>query len=173
MPSWTKVRLPCVSSFFAQPGNFHARQWESVKRIRVKDAYTHLWWMALTDRPYADNRQVLKPYSPAMQRLLRRRAYNTGQRPSEHHIGAESFLTDNGGAIPSNVITMANTRATSPYLVYCRENNLQPHPARMPRGVAEFFIRFLTRPTGLVVDPFAGSNTTVRQPEVAGRRWLH
>jgi len=29
-------------------------QWVNVERIRLKDAYTHLWWAARTDRPYAD-----------------------------------------------------------------------------------------------------------------------
>lgn len=31
-------------------------QWVNVERIRVKDAFTHLWWLASPDRPYADNR---------------------------------------------------------------------------------------------------------------------
>ena len=67
-------------------------QWVNVERIRVKDAYTHLWWMALTDRPHADNRQVLTKYSESMEKLLERKSYNTGKRPSEHHIGEKSFL---------------------------------------------------------------------------------
>jgi site-specific DNA-methyltransferase (cytosine-N4-specific) len=41
-------------------------QWVNVERIRVKDAYTHLWWLSTTDRPHADNRQVLTEYSAAM-----------------------------------------------------------------------------------------------------------
>ncbi len=147
-------------------------QWVNVERIRVKDAYTHLWWMAQTDRPHADNRQVLTKYSNSMQRLLERQRYNTGKRPSEHHIGDKSFLKNNAGAIPSNLITLANTQASSDYLKYCREHELQPHPARMPSGVAEFFIKFLTKPRMLVLDPFAGSNTTGAAAEKLGRRWL-
>ncbi len=146
-------------------------QWVNVERIRVKDSYTHLWWMALTDRPYADNRQVLTKYSGSMERLLARQSYNTGKRPSEHHIGETSFLRDNAGAIPSNLITLANTQASSDYLNHCRTNNLQPHPARMPSGLAEFFIKFLTKPGGLVLDPFAGSNTTGAAAEKLGRHW--
>lgn len=38
-------------------------QWVNIERIRLKDAYTNLWWMSQTDRPYADNRQVLTEYS--------------------------------------------------------------------------------------------------------------
>jgi len=147
-------------------------QWVNVERIRVKDSYTNIWWMAKTDRPYADNRQVLTEYSDSMRRLLARRKYNTGPRPSEHNIGKTSFLKDNTGAIPSNVISLANTQSSSEYLSYCREHQLRPHPARMPDGLAEFFIKFLTKPRMFVVDPFAGSNTTGAVAEHLGRRWL-
>jgi DNA modification methylase len=147
-------------------------QWVNVERIRVKDAYTHLWWMAKTDRPHADNRQVLTKYSPSMEKLLKRQKYNTGKRPSEHHIGEKSFLTNNSGAIPSNIITLANTHSSSDYLTYCRANELQPHPARMPTGLAEFFIKFLTKKNMLVLDPFSGSNTTGAAAEGLGRRWM-
>ena len=68
-------------------------EWVNVKRIRLKDAYTHLWWMAATDRPYADNRNVLTPYSKSMLSLLKTGKYNAGKRPSEHHIGKTSFLS--------------------------------------------------------------------------------
>ena len=147
-------------------------QWVNVERIRVKDAYTHLWWMALTDRPYADNREVLTEYSDSMKKLLERKAYNTGRRPSEHKIGERSFLTNNSGAIPSNLITLANTQSSSDYLNYCRTWNLRPHPARMPIGLAEFFIKFLTKTDGLVLDPFAGSNTTGAAAETLRRKWF-
>ena len=147
-------------------------QWVNIERIRVKDAYTHLWWMALTDRPHADNRQVLNKYSQSMEKLLKRQSYNTGKRPSEHNIGKESFLKNNAGSIPSNLITLANTQSSSNYLDYCRHYELRPHPARMPSGLAEFFIKFLTKPGDLVLDPFAGSNTTGAVAEKLDRRWL-
>lgn len=147
-------------------------QWVNIERIRVKDSYTHLWWMAKTDRPKADNRRVLKEYSDSMQRLLQMQKYNPGKRPSEHNIGETSFLKNNNGAIPSNVITLSNTQPNSDYLNYCRANNLQPHPARMPIGLPEFFIKFLTRPNDLVLDPFGGSNTTGAAAEQLGRQWV-
>jgi site-specific DNA-methyltransferase (cytosine-N4-specific) len=147
-------------------------QWVNIERTRVKDSYTHVWWMSPTPRPKADNRRVLKPYSPSMQRLLSSKKYTAGRRPSQHVIGKTSFLRDNGGAIPSNVITLANTRATDKYQEYCRGQQLTPHPARMVEGLAEFFIKFLTLPGDLVLDPFAGSNTTGAVAERLRRRWV-
>src|SRR5579872_252342 len=116
--------------------------------------------MAPTSRPRANNRKVLKEYSPAMLRLLALGKYNAGKRPSEHAIGRTSFLTNNTGAIPSNVLTIANTTAKDEYLRYCRTHGLQPQPARMPLSLADFFIRFLTSPRNLVLDPFAGSKSS-------------
>lgn len=147
-------------------------QWVTVERIRVKDSYSHLWWMAATDRPKATNRRILQPYSVSMLKLLETKKYNAGARPSEHHIGKTSFFRKHNGAIPSNVITLANTQASSAYLNYCRSKKLTPHPARMPMGLAEFFIKFLTKPGDLVLDPFAGSNTTGATAEALGRKWI-
>lgn len=147
-------------------------QWVNVERVRVKDAYTHIWWMAPTAQPKADNRRVLKAYSSSMLKLLKTKKYNPGKRPSEHHIGTTSFLRNNRGAIPSNVLTFTNTRSIDPYLLYCRKKDLPVHPARMPLGLAAFFIKFLTKPRDLVLDPFGGSNTTGASAEDLKRRWI-
>lgn len=147
-------------------------QWVNVERIRVKDAFTHIWWMAPKSRPKANNRGVLNGYSKAMKRLLLTGKYNAGLRPSEHHIGEKSFNKDNGGAIPSNVLTVANTGSSDPYLHFCRDLEIKGHPARMPAKIPEFFINFLTDKRNLVLDPFAGSNTTGEAAEKLKRRWL-
>jgi hypothetical protein len=147
-------------------------QWVNVERIRVKDAYTHVWWMSRSERPKANNRRVLVEYSASMRKLLQRQSYNAGGRPSEYTIGATSFLADHGGAIPSNVLTISNTVSSDAYRRYCREVGLPVHPARMAPELAEFFVRFLTDEGNLVLDPFAGSNTTGAAAEALGRRWL-
>ncbi len=163
-------------------------QWVTVKRERVKDAFTRAWWMSDSERPKADNRRVLTSYSRSMKDLLRRGTYNFGPRPSGHHIGTTSFLADHGGAIAPNVLIPAigddmlpdllevlpfsNTRARDPYLKFCRDHNITPHPARMPEKVAEFFIRFLTEEGDLVMDPFAGSNVTGFVAERLKRKWI-
>lgn len=147
-------------------------QWVNIERIRVKDSFTHVWWMSPTERPKADNRRILKPYSSSMLKLLETKKYNSGKRPSEHSIGEKSFLHDNNGAIPSNVITLTNTNPNDDYLKYCRAHDLHPHPARMPIGLSEFFINFVTTPDDFVLDPFAGSNTTGAAAQSLKRQWI-
>ncbi len=162
-------------------------QWVNVERIRVKDAFTRVWWMSTNEKPKANNKKILTKYSESMKELLRRGTYNAGRRPSEHNIGEKSFLTDNGGAIPPNVLVssieemlpdlievlpIANTGSGSPFQKYCREHDLPLHPARMPMKLVEFFIDFLTDPGDIVLDPFAGSNTTGVVAEKKKRKWI-
>ncbi len=144
----------------------------NVERIRVKDSFTHIWWLSPNERPKANNRNVLVEYSDSMKKLLRLGKYNAGKRDSGWNIGEESFFTDNGGAIPPSVLTHSNTRSKDPYRLFCREKELKAHPATMPIELAEFFINFLTDPDDLVLDPFAGSNTTGAAAEALERRWM-
>jgi site-specific DNA-methyltransferase (cytosine-N4-specific) len=46
-------------------------QWVTVNRLRAVDSYTHVWWMAKTDYPKADNSKVLRPYSKSMKQLIK------------------------------------------------------------------------------------------------------
>jgi site-specific DNA-methyltransferase (cytosine-N4-specific) len=158
-------------------------QWVNVDRVRVKDAFTRLWWMSPNPQPKADNRRVLTPYSTTMQALLARRKYNAGPRPSEHVIGQTSFLSNNGGAIPPNVLHVdemepenvlagSNTSSSDEYQRYCKRMGHTVHPARMPIGIAKFFISLCTDPGDLVIDPFGGSNTTGAAAEQLDRRWI-
>ncbi|MDE1879148.1 MAG: site-specific DNA-methyltransferase [Euryarchaeota archaeon] len=50
--------------------------------------------------------------------------------------------------------------------------NPTEHPARFPVELPEFFVRLLTRPGDLVLDPFAGTGTTAVAAERWGRRWV-
>ena len=67
-------------------------QWVTINRFRTVDSYTHVWWIAKTDFPKADNSKVLRPYSKGMKRLIETRKFNSGERPSEHRISPEAFL---------------------------------------------------------------------------------
>jgi site-specific DNA-methyltransferase (cytosine-N4-specific) len=145
-------------------------EWVTIQRTRVKDAVNVLWWLSKTPTPRADNRQVLRPYSRSMRRLLRD-GYKTARRPSQHDIGPH-FQRDNGGAIPPNLLTVPNTRSYDTYIHRCRDAGLPVHPARFPPELPEFFIRFLTHQRQLVVDPFAGSNVTGQVAEELKRFWI-
>ncbi|KZL50252.1 DNA methyltransferase [Nodularia spumigena CENA596] len=145
-------------------------EWVTIRRIRVKDSVNVVWWLSKTPNPKADNRKVLKPYSQSMKQLLKN-GYKAKIRPSGHDI-SDKFQKDNQGAIPPNLLEIANTESNSAYLRRCKAEGMKPHPARFPPGFAEFFIKFLTDEGDMVLDPFAGSNTTGFVAQTWQRRWI-
>lgn len=145
-------------------------EWVNVRRVRVKDAVNTVWWLAKTPWPRASNRRVLQPYSESMKGLLAT-GYRAKRRPSGHEI-SENFAKDNGAAIPPNLIALPNTESNSWYLRYCNEHGIKPHPARFPAALPEYFVRMLTDPGDLVLDPFAGSCVTGEVAELLERRWI-
>ena len=155
---WNPAKLPTPA------------EWVTVRRIRVKDAVNCIWWLSPTPWPKASNRRVLTPYSDSMKGLLKN-GYQAKKRPSGHDI-SKKFATDNGAAIPPNLIAVANTDSNSSYLRNCKTQGIKPHPARFPAEVPEYFIRLLTDPGDLVVDPFAGSCVTGEVAERTGRSWV-
>ncbi|PLS67663.1 MAG: site-specific DNA-methyltransferase, partial [Cyanobacteria bacterium M5B4] len=145
-------------------------EWVTVRRIRVKDAVNTIWWLSKTPWPKASNTRVLQPYSESMLQLFEK-GYQAKRRPSGHDI-SEKFSTNNGAAIPPNLIAVPNTESNSYYIRYCQENLLPIHPARYPSTLPEYFIRMLTDEGDLIIDPFSGSCVTGEVCERLNRTWI-
>lgn len=155
-------------------------EWVTVRRIRIRDSVEYVWWLGKTPWTKANNREVLRPYSDDMERLNRKGLRST-VRPSGHHVKRSFSSVEAGGAIPPNVVegqvpdemlVFGNNAANDAYTVKCKELGLKVHPARFPPALPEFFIKLLTDAGDIVVDPFAGSNTTGAVAERLDRRWI-
>lgn len=145
-------------------------EWVTVRRVRVKDAVDCVWWLSPTPWPKASNRRVLAPYSDSMKTLLKN-GYKPKLRPSGHDI-SDNFFRDNKASIPPNIIALPNTESNSFYMRYCKKYGLPMHPARFPAELPEFFVRMLTDPNDVILDPFAGSCVTGEVAERLRRRWI-
>jgi site-specific DNA-methyltransferase (cytosine-N4-specific) len=158
-------------------------EWVTVRRVRVKDSVEHVWWLSKSKHPKASNLHVLNRYSADMIRLNSRGLKET-VRPSGHVINKSWDKLKGEGSIPGNVIEelmphlpddmlkFGNNSANDTYTLRCKEAGIPIHPARFPERLPEFFIRMLTSPGDVVLDIFAGSNTTGAVAEREGRRWL-
>ncbi len=148
-------------------------EWVNKRKIRVKDSVNTVWWLSKTENPKANVKNVLTPYSERMKKLLAdsESFYSPKKRPSGHDIST-GFSSDNGGAIPSNLLEFPNTESNSLYLRACKTVGTDAHPARFPEKLPAFFIRFLTDPDDTVLDIFAGSNTTGLAAQNLERKWL-
>ncbi len=148
-------------------------EWVNKRKIRAKDSVNTVWWLSKTENPKADVRNVLAPYSERMKKLLADpdKFYQPKGRPSGHDISS-SFGKDNGGAIPSNLLQYPNTESNSIHIRHCKQFGFEPHPARFPKQLPTFFIKYLTSPGDTVLDIFSGSNTTGAAAEELGRQWI-
>lgn len=91
-------------------------EWVNVRKIRVTDAVTHIWWLTPeinkesasvegeTPWPEADNQRVLQEYSDSHKKLLETGEYNDGERGSGWEIDSDSFAKENDGSIPDNLL---------------------------------------------------------------------
>ena len=97
-------------------------EWVNVRKIRVTDAVTHIWWLTPKinkdsavekgehPHPEANNQRVLQEYSDSQKELLETGEYNDGKRSSGWNIDSESFANDNEGSIPDNFIEGHGTK---------------------------------------------------------------
>ncbi|ORB87014.1 site-specific DNA-methyltransferase [Mycobacterium kansasii] len=126
---------------------------------RTKDAFEYVYHFARGPRPYFDLDAVRVPYKADAAEIARRNHDANGRRNTAAGFGRDRTKTYlRGGADPGNVVAVPQT--------YNQHRGVA-HTAAMPEGLAEFFIRCASPKGGLVVDPFAGSGTTV----VVARRY--
>lgn len=158
-------------------------EWVTVRRIRIRDSVEYVWWLGKTEWPKANNRSVLRPYSKDMERL-NAKGLKQQKRPGGYEIRPSFSEVSAGGSIPPNVIEndiekishdmlkFGNNAANDAYSKRCKEAGIKPHPARFPATLPKFFIKLVTDEGDLVLDPFAGSNTTGAVAEGLQRFWI-
>jgi site-specific DNA-methyltransferase (cytosine-N4-specific) len=155
-------------------------EWVTVRRMRIRDSVEYVWWLSKTAWPKANNRAVLRQYSKDMIRL-NKKGLNGTTRPSGHNIHASFSEIESGGSIPTNVIEdelpldllkLGNNAANDPYTMRCKAAGVKVHPARFPSALPEFFVKLLTTEGDIILDPFAGSNTTGAVSEKLERQWI-
>lgn len=129
---------------------------------RTKDSFEYVYHFARGPKPFFDLNAVRIPYKADSNEIARRKQDKLGRRNTAAGFGRDRTKTYLlGGADPGNVVTVAQT--------YNQHRGVA-HTAAMPEGLAEFFIKVASPVGGVVLDPFAGSATTVVVARRLGRR---
>ena len=127
---------------------------------RTKDSFEYVYHFAKGPKPFFDLDSVRVPYKADQAEISRRLKDTNGRRNTDAGFGRDRTKTyEHGGADPGNVVYVSQTYNQ-------HKGPAGQHTAVMPEGLAEFFVKALCPADGVVVDPFAGSGTTV----VLGRR---
>lgn len=129
---------------------------------RTKDSFEYVYHFAKGNHPYFNLDAIRVPYKSDTAEIARRAKDSSGRKATAAGFGRDRSKTyKHGGADPGNVVSVSQT--------YNQFKGVR-HTAAMPEGLAEFFIKALSPENGLVVDPFAGSGTTVTVARRHGRR---
>ncbi|HSV67669.1 MAG TPA: site-specific DNA-methyltransferase [Mycobacteriales bacterium] len=129
---------------------------------RTKDSFEYVYHLARGQRPYFDINAVRVPYKTPVADIERRRQDQNGRRTTAAGFGRDRVGTyEWGAADPGNVVVVPQA--------YNQHYGVA-HTAAMPEGLAQFFVRAASPDGGVVIDPFAGSGTTVVVARRLGRR---
>ena len=147
-------------------------QWVTVERLRVKDAYTHIWWMS----PVAVRPGKQPPRTSTLQsghaRCCRDGKVQLGAAPRRGRHRQDLVQPSAPGLDSSERPRVCKYVRDRLVLRLLREEAYRAPPGEDERGDRPFFTQFLTQPGGLVFDPFAGSNTTGATAQSLKRRWV-
>jgi len=142
---WRWVETYIWSKTNAVPGRFGPR---------TKDSFEYVYAFAKGHKPHFDLDAIRVPYRTSADEIERRKLDKLGRRNTEAGFGRDRTKTYlHGGADPGNVVSVPQT--------YNQHRGAGGHTAAMPEGLAEFFVKACSPSDGVVVDPFAGSGTTV------------
>ena len=124
----------------AMPGNFG---------VRLRDAWERLLHFSRSSQPMIYKDAVRVPIAKSWQPNV----YNSNYRKRRNGSGfrtRDAYWYDKDEVYPDNVIEAALNREVGAY-----------HSAVFPAAIPEFFIKLFTLPGDTVLDPFAGSGTTL------------
>ena len=151
---WHTIERLCASGWYAiddylwQKTNPMPGRWPT----RLRDGWEYCFHLAKTKRPYMNQDAVRQPIGEWAKTRMAKLGKNDLSRHNsvnDSGFGRDwSKWSNKDSVLPSNVLTLALVGKN------------KGHPAVFPVGLPSFFIKLLSRPDGLVIDPFGGSGTT-------------
>lgn len=124
------------------------------------DRHEYVYWLARSTKPYKGFDDARVPYSPDTLARYRRRWKSSGSAVKGKDGEEQDGRTPHpGGAKPGSVFvsSVGVEKGTG-------------HPTPMTLDLAEFLVKLSCPPDGVVLDPFAGSGTTLLAAKRLGRR---
>lgn len=151
-------------------------QWASKTRQQLNVGYEPILWFAKNPlKCKSCNNRVLQPHNERHLKMVRSggEQRHTNYGDGAYRLKPGSFANETAGKIPRNVLTrghrcsygLAHRRAAESL-------GLPTHGAPMPLSIPEFLIQFLTEEGDVVLDPWAGRNTTSLAAEMLNRSWI-
>jgi len=130
---------------------------------RLRDGWEYIFHLSKTKNPYFNQEEVMIPISPATK-------IKVDNMKDEHICEASKtgsgFMRDLKAWQNKEFVSPTNVLHLSP------ENHNRRHPAVYPVALPLFFIKLLSKPHEMIMDPFSGSGSTGVAAIRAGRHCI-
>ena len=148
----------------------------SAKYIRCRQSTEFLFWLAKDNSKVKSNTKNVLRYDgrERIQQIYEKQNVHKNFRrisPAGHAVNDYVCDKYRGGATPFNFIIASVGISNDPFQKLQRKLDIK-HVARFPEKLPEFFIKMLTEPGDIIVDPFIGSGTTAVVAKKLGRKYL-
>jgi len=138
----------CIEDYIWHKPNPMPGYWPT----RLRDGWEYCFHLAKTSRPYINQDAVRIPVGDWVKSRLAKLSGNDLQR--HNSVNSSGFGRDISKWVGKTMVLPSNVLS----LPLVGKN--KGHPAVYPVELPTFFIKLLSRPGGLVIDPFGGSGTT-------------
>lgn len=153
-------------------------QWASLNRMQLNVAWEPVYVFTNDARAcLADNRRVLEEHTERHLRLIHQGGVDryVARNDGAYTLRPGSYGNETPGRIPRNVLSFVQSRRDADLQrarAAARAAGLPLHGAAMPLELADFLVRYLCPPGGLVAEPFWGWGTTGFAAEINDRPWV-
>ena len=144
----TSLGWHCVDDYIWHKPNPMPGYWPT----RFRDGWEYCFHLAKSARPYINQDAVRRPVGDWVKSRLAKLGENDLQR--HNSVNSSGFGRDISNWVGKTTVLPSNVLS----LPLVGKN--KGHPAVYPVELPMFFIKLLSRPDGLVIDPFGGSGTT-------------
>ena len=127
-------------------------------------SHAHIFYYVRDPKHFTFNPDAVRVPSARKTTYADRRANPVGKLPDDTWVLRPQESDD---SLPDAIRTPGTCRACA-----ARSRSGPSHPCQMPEAVLERIIRVASNPGDLVLDPFAGSGTTLAVAKKLGRRFL-
>lgn len=138
----------CIDDYIWHKPNPMPGYWPT----RLRDGWEYCFHLSKTKKPYINQDSVRVPIGDWAKTRLEK--LGEGDKKRHNSENDSGFGRDLSRWVGKDTVLPTNVLTNSPV------TRNKGHPAAFPIELPKFFIKLLSRPGGLILDPFGGSGTT-------------
>ena len=132
-------------------------------------SHAHIFYYVVDPKRFTFDADAIRVPSARQTTYADKRAFSKGKLPDDTWVLRPQ---ETGDHFSADSDTWFGSRVCGTFKERLKADDESGHPCQMPESILERIIRVSSQPGETVVDPFAGSGTTLAVAKRLGRRWF-